>query len=69
MANALGHDCPLTAKDYADINRALETLNRHRLKCEKAKAAGEDVEGDIAINEAYREQFARYKKEYFPGKP
>lgn len=62
-------DCPLTTQDYTAIQRALERLNTHRIKCEKAKLAGYDVDGEITVNEYYRQQFENNKKVYFPGKP
>lgn len=62
-------DCPLTTKDHADIQYALAKLNEHRIKCEEAKRAGEDVEADIAMNDFYRDRFSAYKKVYFPNRP
>jgi hypothetical protein len=69
MANKLLKDNPLTPSDYADIQRALERLNTHRIRAEDAKRAGENVDDDIALNEALRERFAAYKRVYFPNKP
>lgn len=61
-------DNPLTPSDYSDIQRALERLNTHRIKCEQAKQAGVECDDHIAMNEAMRDRFAKYKKVYFPNK-
>lgn len=69
MANkSLVRDNPLSPSDYADIQRALERLNTHRINCEQAKMAGVDCDDDIAMNEAMRDRFQAYKKVYFPNK-
>lgn len=60
---------PLSAKNYAEINRALGLINEYELACERAERAGYPVSEHKLACDYYKQLFNKTKLEYFKHKP
>lgn len=63
------NNCPLSSKNYTDINRALGLINDLQIELDNAEKAGYPVDEHRTALDYFRKLFDKTKSVYFSGKP